>query len=322
MNDHTIAAAVHSRQAPAPAFGAVDGGFVFKPATKEQAKARIALTGPSGSGKTFTGLVTATALSDTVAVIDTERGSASKYAGPKGFQFDTLEMRRHDPSDLVKALAAAGHAGYGAVLIDSLSHFWSGIGGMLEQVDMASRRSPSGNTFAGWKDASPIERAMIDALVSYPGHVIVTMRVKSEWVIEENDRGKKQPRKVGLKPEQRAGIEYEFDVVGDLDQDNTMVISKTRCPELSGVVLRKPDASFAATVRMWLDDGVATVEVPELHKRAVDPAATFEELGELYREVQRRGLAGAAVMDTDGNPTVLGDLIKARGAVLRAGGPS
>ena len=54
--------------------------FEFVPATKEQAKARVALAGPSGSGKTWTALVLATVLAQDgrIAVIDTERGSASQ----------------------------------------------------------------------------------------------------------------------------------------------------------------------------------------------------------------------------------------------------
>src|SRR6185503_9937039 len=79
--------------------------FEFVQATKEQAKARVALAGPSGSGKTWTSLVMATGLAQggKIAVIDTERGSASKYAGP--FTFDRLNLYRYDPRDLVKALA-------------------------------------------------------------------------------------------------------------------------------------------------------------------------------------------------------------------------
>lgn len=312
MTDNTITNAVKARQQPA--FAAADGGFVFKPATKDKAKARIALDGPSGSGKTFTALITATALGAKVALIDTERGSASKYAGRSGFRFDTLEMYKHDPRDLVKALAAAGGAGYDVVIVDSLSHFWSGIGGMLEQVDAAAKRGYSGNSFAGWKDAAPIERQMIDALVSYPGHVIVTMRVKTEWIIEG-----KAPRKVGLKPEQRSGIEYEFDVVADLDHENTLTVSKSRCPDLSGAVIRRPDSAFAQTILNWLEDGEDVDGVPELHDRAL-AEATVDGMRSLFTAVERRGLSGAPILDPDGQPTTLGAFIKARGAQMRAAG--
>ena len=52
--------------------------FTFSKATKTKSKLRMALIGPSGSGKTYTALTVATGLGKRVAVIDTERGSASK----------------------------------------------------------------------------------------------------------------------------------------------------------------------------------------------------------------------------------------------------
>lgn len=317
MTNNTIASAVSGRNA-GPAFGSNE--FVFEPATKEQAKARIALNGPSGSGKTWTALTIATALGGPIAVIDTERGSASKYSGRRGFQFDHLRMHKYDPRDLVKALASASSSGHEVVIVDSLSHFWSGSDGMLEQVSNAASRGYGGNSFGGWKEATPMERKMIDALCSYPGHVIVTMRVKTEYVLEDNGRGKQVPKKVGLKPEQRAGIEYEFDVVGDMDHENTLVVSKTRCSELAGAVIRKPDATFAQTILAWLEDGEEGDTVDKFHDEALGEGMSVDDLRKLFGRVERRGLLGAALLDPDGNPTTLGELIKARGTQLRASG--
>ena len=288
--------------------------FAFAPASKSQRKARIALAGPTGSGKTYTGLTLATNLADRVAVIDTERGSASLYSGTDGFTFDVLEMNTYDPRDLVGALGAAGAAGYGAVVIDSLSHFWEGTGGMLEQVDNAAKRA-GGNSFGGWKEARPMERAMIDALLAYPGHVIVTMRTKTEYVVEEDSRGRKVPRKVGLKPVQRDGIEYEFDIVGDLDVENTLVITKTRLSSLAGEVLRRPDELLAKRILAWLDDGKQLPTVPEYLERAIQ-AETADELRSLFREVQQRNLGGAAVQTPAGEPTTLAALIGEYGRAL------
>ncbi|CAM5720630.1 ATP-binding protein [Streptomyces hirsutus] len=285
--------------------------FTFIPATKEQAKARIALTGPTGSGKTYTALVLGTGIGDRIALIDTEHGSASKYADE--FAFDTLPLTTFEPPALVEALAVAAHDGYDVVIVDSLSHFWSGSGGMLEQVDNAAKRIAGGNTFAGWREARPLERAMIDALLAYPGHLIATMRTKTEYVVEADERGRKVPRKVGLKPEQREGIEYEFDIVGDLDHDNTLVISKSRAKPLSGLVIRKPDAAFAEAVLEWLNAGKPTPSASDYLTTATAPHATYEELRGLYEEVRRHNLLAAAVLDPAGGSTTLGELIVRRG---------
>lgn len=291
--------------------------FEFTPATRRTTKARIALAGPSGSGKTYTALITAGALGDRIAVIDTERGSAAKYAGNGGFTFDHLDLVTYEPQTLIAALASAGAEQYDVVIVDSLSHFWMGQGGMLEQADNAGKRS-GGNSFAGWREMRPIERKMLGALLAYPGHVIVTMRTKTEWVVEPNDRGKSAPRKVGTKPEQRDGIEYEFDVVGEMDQENTLVVSKSRIQPLAGQVIRRPDESFGVTIRDWLADGDdAGEDVPEYVDRALE-LDDLDALRNLLAEVRRRRLDSAAVLAPDGTPTTLGELIVSRGHAVRA----
>lgn len=292
--------------------------IAFTRATKKQAKARIALEGPSGSGKTYTSLLTAKVLGERVAVIDTEHGSASKYADE--FEFDTLPLDRYDPNLLIHALSAAAAGGYEVVVVDSLSHFWMGADGMLEQVDKATKRAGRADSFSsGWKDMAPVERRMIEAMLAYPGHVIVTMRQKSEWVIEENDRGKKVPRKIGMKAVQRDGIEFEFDVVGDLDTDNELVISKSRCKALSGQVIRKPDEEFGRTILAWLTDGVASGPTAmQIRDEAIQDGATYEDLRALYERAQKLAMLGAAVPDKAGDATTLAELIMSLGKTAAA----
>src|SRR5215472_6056307 len=58
----------------------------FRKAIKYDAKLRFAVCGPAGSGKTYTLLRLAMELGGPVALVDTERGSASKYADL--FEFD------------------------------------------------------------------------------------------------------------------------------------------------------------------------------------------------------------------------------------------
>src|SRR5690606_18580825 len=206
---------------------------------------------------------------------------------------------------LTEALAVASSNGFGCVVVDSLSHYWMGVDGMLEQAD---RRAKGGNSFSGWKEVRPDERRMLDALVAFPGSVIVTLRAKTEYVIEEDSRGKKVPRKVGLKPEQREGIEYEFDVVGDLDLDNTLTVSKSRIPALAHAVIPEPGPELADTIREWLEQGQDTPDALQLRERALS-LSTVDELKDLWREARKLGLIGAPVTTADGSPTVLGELI-------------
>lgn len=289
--------------------------LTFVPAVKKQLKARIALEGVSGGGKTYSALSIAHALGDRIAVIDTEHKSSLLYADL--FTFDWLGVDKYAPDVLMEALAAA--AGHDVVVIDSLSHWWMGADGMLEQVDRAAKRSGGGNSFAGWKEMRPHERKMIDAMLAFPGHLIATMRTKTEWVVEENDRGRKVPRKIGLKAEQRENLEYEFTLVGHLDQENNLVVTKSRCPALAGAVVNKPGTDFGLTLREWLDSGEDSgPTVAELLERAVNPDATYDTLRALHAEAEQLGRLGAAITDDTGNPNTLGDLIASKGRAARA----
>lgn len=287
--------------------------FTFEDATPEAEKARIALQGLSGSGKTWTALRLAAGLGGSVGVIDTERGSAAKYG--RNFTFKTLKLSHYDPRSLIQALAKAAEAKIDVLIIDSLSQFWSGRGGIIAKVDEAAKRSSSGNSFAAWKDIRPLEAEMFEALLSYPGHVIVTMRVKAEYAVQENDRGKKAPVKIGLKPEQRDGIDYEFDVVGELDLSHTMVVSKSRVSDLPvGEVIPEPGEELGQRIGAWLGEGTAVANANDYRDRAVDKHATKEDLRSVYREAERYRLLGAAVVNEHGDVETLKALIARRGA--------
>ncbi|MEV6165788.1 ATP-binding protein [Streptomyces sp. NPDC052052] len=301
-------------------------GLDFEDAVRAAEKARIALTGPSGSGKTYTALSIGTGLlpeGGTLGVIDTERGSASKYAGL--FTFKTMKLPSFEPQALIRALAVAAARGIDVVVIDSLTHFWSGRGGALAQVDQKTKNSSSKNAFTtGWKDVSPLLLDMLDAILSYPGHVITTMRVKTEWVIQENDRGKKEPTKVGMKLDQRDGIDYEFDLVGALDQSHVMSVDKSRYPTIEvGSLHDKPDFSFGQTIAQWLDDGEGNaLGVMDYARLAVDPEQTPQQLLNLLADAEGRGLLGAAVLDLSRQATSLGTLIRLMGAAARVKDPA
>jgi hypothetical protein len=289
--------------------------YTFRRATSEQSKARIVLEGIGGSGKTKTALTIASALirpelGERIAVVDTQYRQSAKYANE--FDFDIEELRYFAPSVLVEVLSAAARAQYAVVVIDSWSPFWSGKGGMLEQVDIASR-----GQFSGWKEARPLEREMMDALLSYPGHVICTVRSKTEWVLEKNEAGKTEPRKVGMKPEQREGIEYEFDLVGSM-QDATITVTKTSCDALHDAVVHKPGLDFGYTIREWLEAGIDPVATEAYRERAVAEDVTFEQLGALMQEVRDLGIEHRPTTDAAFKPMTLGTLIQNRGREVRA----
>lgn len=239
-------------------------GLQFQKAVKFASKGRIALVGPAGAGKSFTALVLARLLAGPngkIAAIDTEHGSLSKYAhtptcggdgvclDPSHFDFDVIELEAFNPEIFTATLRQAEMAKYDVFICDSLSHFWTGKDGALEFVDQASARNKDG--FSGWKAFRPHERKMVDDMVASSCHVICTMRTKTDYQ-EVEVNGKKKRVKVGLAPVQREGLEYEFDLVGYMDDENNFIVDKTRCHALTGKVLSKPKPEDLAVFRDWL----------------------------------------------------------------------
>jgi hypothetical protein len=240
--------------------------FQFKKATKKDQKLRLGLVGPSGSGKTYSALAIATGLGARIAVVDSEHGSASLYSDR--FTFDVIELVSFSPENYIGAIHAAEEAGYDVVILDSLSHAWAGKDGILEQKDAAAKRN-KGDSFGAWRDLTPLHNKLIDTIVGSSIHVIATMRAKQEYVVQKDEKtGKTSVKKLGLAPVQRDGMEYEFTLVGDMD-DSDLVVTKSRVEALSGKVIQKPGKEMGKQLRAWLSDGVA----PPVTRPAAAPEA-------------------------------------------------
>jgi nucleoside-triphosphatase THEP1 len=243
----------------------------FQKATKAAAKLRLGLIGPAGSGKTMTAIRVAHGLGGRVAVIDTERGSASLYAGERGLAFDVLELETYEAERFIDAIHQAEKAGYDVLILDSLSHAWAGKGGILEFVDKAAKRS-GGGSFSGWRDATPLHNQLVDAILGAKMHVICTLRSKVEHVIEQVN-GRTQVRKVGLQPVQRDGLEYEFTVVGDVTQDHELIITKTRAAWLKDQIIREAGEDLGKQLAAWLSDGTPAAVTTAPSSAKASPAA-------------------------------------------------
>jgi len=222
---------------------------MFKKAERKRAKLRLALMGPSGSGKTYSALQLAKGMRGKIAMIDTERGSGELYSSL--CDYDTLQLAPpFDPKNYIEAIKAAEDAGYEILIIDSLSHAWSGEGGILDIHDKVSKSVR--NSFAAWREVTPAHNALVDAILASPCHIIVTLRTKTAYEVQ-NDNGKAKVAKVGLAPVQRDGIEYEFTVVLDLSIDGHVATStKDRTGLFDGRYFT-PSIGTGMSLANWLD---------------------------------------------------------------------
>ena len=266
----------------------------FQPAAKAQAKLRAALTGPAGSGKTCSALRMATGIGGRIAVIDTERGTASKYAAR--FTFDTCQLMDRTIEGYLAALDAAAQAGYDVLVIDSLSHGWQEL---LQEVDRLAKARFAGNTWAAWSEGTPKQRRLIDAILDWPGHVIATIRSKTEWSQQTDEKtGRLRPVRIGLAPEQGKGIEYEFDLLVELSAEHVGTVIKDRTGKFQDKGIEKPDEAGGRALAEWLADGAPAkppapaAAAPEASKPAAPAPAQPDgpDLARLKALVAEHGL--------------------------------
>jgi len=245
-------------------------------ATRERILLRAAFCGPPGSGKTLDAIMLGSRMVERMGlagglyVIDSEHRSALRYAlsqrSGSGYRFRHVPMPEDDfsPAAYTAALEHCERKGASVVVIDSLSHAWNGINGVLEQVDRRTDQSRSKNAFStGWKDMTPVHARFIERIMQSSAHVIFTMRSKQEWVVEKNDQGKTEPRKLGLAPVQRDGVEYEPDLFFELEApvkgSNVLMVTKSRAIDIDGLVPGtrhvNPGTEFADLVIAWIEDG-------------------------------------------------------------------
>jgi hypothetical protein len=291
---------------------------MFTKAVRSQRKARIALIGVAGSGKTYTALQLAAGLADggKIAVLDTENASAALYSDT--VPFDVCVLGHHAPSEYVKAIDAAAKSGYAVLVIDSLSHAWAGRGGALEMVDKAAARDPNRNSYAAWRNVTPEQNRLVDAITSAPLHVIVTMRSKMEYVIEKDDRGRTSIVKKGLQPVQRDGLDYEFDIVGDMESAR-LTISKCRMQALSDeAVFDRPTSELGQRVLEWLRSGEAPKPAQKQAKDEPKPKTKAEPKQTTVLELinDRAGLLAAVYAD-QGQPKAVAACVDELGVKAR-----
>lgn len=283
--------------------------MAFVKAVRKQARLRLALTGPSGSGKTYGALMIAKGIGGKIAVIDTEKGSASLYSHLT--DFDVLELEPpYAPERFIQAMKEAEEAGYDVLVIDSSSHEWNGSGGCLELVDEIARARYKGNSWSAWNDVTPRHRAFLDAIQRSPMHIIATMRSKTETAQTE-ENGRKRIVKLGMKAEQRDGSEYEFTVVLDIVHDGHYAMaSKDRTGLFTDTDPHQLSEKTGATLLAWLENGAPVVDpepaepVPELlsddaiadHKAAIEAAATVDDLKKAFIAAHK---AAVACSDTE-----------------------
>lgn len=238
---------------------------VFKKAERKRVKLKIAITGPSGSGKTFSALELASGLGKKIALVDTENDSASLYSDR--FTFDSLVIEPPYTIDKYRqAIQDAEKEGYEVLVIDSISHAWAGDGGLLSKKEAMDARG--GNSYTNWGGITKEHEAFKSKLLNAGLHLICTMRSKQDYVLETNDKGKQTPRKVGLAPIQRDGMEYEFTTVFDVAMDHNAQASKDRTGLFDGQITKVTQKTGEKLID-WLSGATQDATISEFQRMSL-----------------------------------------------------
>lgn len=241
---------------------------LFQPATRKKAKLRMALTGVSGSGKTLSALYIAYGITQDwgkIALIDTEHQRAHFYAERSDLGTGAFLHASMEPPfspEKYKSMVQAGAEAVGSdgvVIVDSFSHAWNNEGGVLDIKDRIAAQAGK-NSYTAWNEAGKEQNSLVNTILAVDCHTIVTMRSKMDYVLVENERGKLEPRKLGLAPIQRDDTEYEFDIVLNIGRDHIATASKdtTFLDKLGAVITPE----LGEQLKAWLSDGVEPPKPP------------------------------------------------------------
>lgn len=237
----------------------------IRKAERSQSKLRIGLAGPSGSGKTMSALKLARGIAGPngrILMIDTERGSGDLYAHVTEYDIIILTPP-YAPKNYVEAIEAAEDAGYDVIIIDSLSHAWSDEGGLLDQAD---KLSAGGNRFTAWASLTPQHRKLVNGMLNSDSHIIATVRSKQEYAMEKDEKtGRSSVKKLGMAPVQRDGMEYEFTVFMDIEQNHAAKASKDRTDLFKDEVFMIEEKTGERLIE-WLNAGTRPATPPVLNR--------------------------------------------------------
>jgi hypothetical protein len=284
-------------------------------AQRKKAYLKLGMSAPSGGGKTLSAILLAYGLLkeahpewdeveiwEHIALIDTENGSGQLYVGSEFYNikigtYNVVNLEApFEAEKYIQAVELCKEAGMEVCIIDSTTHLWSGQGGLLEQQSNAAKRG--GNSYTAWRDITPMHNRFVDTMLQTPMHIIATMRAKQEYVQEKDTNGKTIIRKVGMEPEQRKGMEYEFTMFFEISNEHEAFGAKDRTSQFDQKYFKiTPDTG--KQMMKWLEGGTdAPAEVVKESIEKADPKKALDGAHEQILEKIKK-LGGSK------NPTLM-----------------
>jgi len=265
---------------------------LYKLSKLAKVEIKLGLVGTAGSGKSYSALRLARGLvgvSGKIAVVDTENGSAKLYADLTPF-FHCDIAAPFDYGKFTAAIREAESAGFDAVIVDSMSHLWSGILDFKTAIDKRG-----GNQYTNWSEPTKHFNDVMQCVLQSKLHVLCCFRSKTEYTLSEETNSKGRtvqiPRKVGMGAIFRDGYDYEFSTLFELAADHTAMVTKDR----TGLFT---DKTFQITERTgellasWLSGANPVIgnEGTENFLRQIADADSKESLNKIGQQIKASAL--------------------------------
>lgn len=204
----------------------------FNPAVRKGSHVLIGLYGESGCGKTLSALLLARGLvgdKGKIGLMDTETGRALVYSNKVGGFAHADLTAPYTPERYIAGLKAADRAGFDVMIIDSASHEWEGIGGVVEIADASSSKG-----LVKWTSPKARHKKLVQHLLNTRMHLIICMRAKEKMEQRKNpNTGKEEIVSKGFFPVQDKRLKHEMTVLLFLTNEpgKEGIYVREKCPE-------------------------------------------------------------------------------------------
>lgn len=213
---------------------------------QDQGFVKAGFLGNAGSGKTYTSALLAIGtrkhfkLNGPIAMFDTEGGSAYiKDMVKRETGLQLLGKRSRALSDLMTMGQECLSAKVSVLIVDSMSHLWSEVcAAFLKQVNEARDKENRGPLakleFQHWATIKAKFATWTDFYLNSPLHIVVAGRLGYDYAFEEDDNGKKELIKTGVKMKTEGEFGYEPSLLVQMESIQDKSIGK-----LTGTITRR-----------------------------------------------------------------------------------
>jgi len=210
--------------------------FQVKPATRVGINPLIVLYSESGCGKTYSSLLLARGMAGKgkIVMADSESGRGSLYADIATIGgYETFDLAApFSPARYIEAIDTIEASGAAVGVLDSGSHEWEGIGGVLDMA--AAIEEKSGKTgLHCWKTPKFEHAKFVQRLLRTRIPLIVCLRAKYKSRQKKDDKGKTVIIKDEVtSPIQAEDFIFEATAHAEILPNHSIIVTKCSHPTL------------------------------------------------------------------------------------------